>query len=241
MNKSLASPLLALSLLVPLALPLQAHPLQDGETRGNGLIQFQASASQLLPNDELQATLYTERTEKDMAQLARALNRDLNEALRVAKGVSAVKVATGGPSSWPIYDKQNRLTGWRGRSDLVITSRDFKAASELIGGLQDKLTLQGVQFGVAEETRQTLEQELTTRAVAAFRQKADTLAKAWGQPGYSLVRLQVDREGDSMPRPPMVMMKSAMVMADAAMPAPEMAGGESRLSVRVDGTIRLQP
>lgn len=227
------------TLLLALLLPILPALAQEGGAEPAGRVSFQASVSSVLPNDELHAVLYTERSEKDAGQLSRVLTREANEALRLAKGWPSVKVSTGNQSSWPIYDKANKLTGWRGRTDLNISSRDFKAAGEVLAALQDRLTLQGVQFMVAEDTRANAESRLTGEAIAAFRQKAAAVTKAWGAPGYDLLQLDVGNEGESAPRLP-VMMMAKMAMADAA-PAPELAAGESRLVVRVSGAIRLKP
>jgi len=90
---------------------------------------------------------------------------------------------------------------------------------------------------VSEETRLAAEKKLTTDAIAAFREKADAVRQAWGAKSYSLVQMNLGSSGGGggYPRPPMMMMK----MADAA-PAAEMAGGDSRVSVNVSGSIELK-
>ena len=70
---------------------------------------------------------------------------------------------------------KNRLDGWRGRAELKVESKDFKAAGELISLLQSKLQLSNLNFSVAPETRRELENQLITEAVAAFRQRATAL------------------------------------------------------------------
>ena len=202
-----------------------------------GRVEFQAEASRVLPNDLLRATLFTEQDGKDPAQLARALTVTMNDALKRARGHDDVKVATGNQSSWPVYGKNNHLDGWRGRAELTLESKDFKAAGELLAALQDKLQLQGMSFVVADDTRQAAEQALTREAIQAFREKAKQVTDAWGAKGYTLLQMNIGSTGGGYPRPPMMMMAKAMAADDA--PAPEMAGGESRLGVSVNGSIQL--
>lgn len=202
-----------------------------------GRVEFQSEVSRVLPNDLLRATLFTEQNEKDAGRLSRALTAVMNDALKTARGWPTVKVATGNQSNWPIYGKNNHLDGWRGRAELTLESKDFKAAGELLAALQDKLQLQGLNFVVAEETRLAAEKELTREAITAFRDKAKLVTDAWGAKSYQLLQLNVGSTGGGYPRPPMVMMMAKM--ADAA-PAAEMSAGESRLGISVNGSIQLQ-
>lgn len=229
---SLSRPLLFASLLLAPAV----HAGEPAPTFDR--VDFQAEVSRQLPNDLMIATVAVERQDKSPAALARALTGIGNAALQTAKAWPSVKVRTGNQRSWPLYGKDNKVTGWSGRAELQIESKDFKAAGELLGQLQDNLQLQGIQFTVSEETRQGLEKTLTEEAIAAFRSKADTVRSAWGAKGYRLVSLSIGSSGGQpMPRPEMMMMAKA-AMADAA-PAMEVSAGESRLSLTVSGSIQL--
>ena len=201
-------------------------------------IDFQTEVNQVLPNDLMRATMSIELSDKNPGQLARALTQAMNESLAKGRSFNTVKLASGNQQSWPIYNDKQRLESWRGRAELTLESKDFKAAGELLSQLQDKLQLQGLNFVVSEESRLAAEKKLTTEAIAAFREKADTVRQAWGAKGYSLVQMNLGSSGGGggYPRPPMVTM---MKMADAA-PAAEMAGGESRVSVSVSGSIELK-
>ena len=132
-----------------------------------------------------------------------------------------------------------QLQLWRGRAEIRLESRDFKAAGDLIGKLQDKLQLSGISFGIAPETRRKLEDDLTAEAIATFRAKADAVSLAWKAKGYKLVQLSLGTNGGGMPHP--VMMRSAKMMDAEAVAAPVLAGGESRIAVNVSGSIELQP
>ena len=84
-------------------------------TAGYNRIQLAAEARRDVPNDTLNATLFTEEAHADPARLARQLNDKVSAALRLAAGVSQVKTSSGTLSTWPVYEANNRLTGWRGR------------------------------------------------------------------------------------------------------------------------------
>lgn len=206
-----------------------------------GRIEFQTEVSRVLPNDLMRATLFIEANDKEAGKLARTLTLAINDGLRKSKAYDDVKVSSGNQQSWPIYGKNNHLDGWRGRAELNIESKNFKAASELVAKLQENLQLQGISFGVAEETRQSSEQAMTNEAIAAFKAKAEAVRKAWGASTYKLVQMSLGSNGGGpVYRPQMAMMMKVSSSQDA-MPAQEVAAGESRLSVSVNGSIQVSP
>lgn len=203
-------------------------------------VDFQTSVSAVLPNDILRARLNIELSDKDSARLARNLTLAINDAMNKAKPYTDVKVSTGNQQNWPIYNDKQRLDGWRGRAEITLESKDFKAASELLAQLQQGMQLQHIDFAVSEESRQAIEKTLTTQAIAAFREQANTVRSAWGAKSYQLVNMSLNSGHGGHPRPPMMM--AAMKMADAeSAPVQEIAAGESRLTLSVNGTIQLQP
>lgn len=224
---------LAAALLTTISLS-QAHASDALLNR----VDFQSEVSQVMPNDLMRATLSIELSDRNPGQLARALTQAMNEGLAKGRGFSTVKLASGNQQSWPVYNDKQKLESWRGRAELTLESKNFKAAGELLSQLQDQLQLQSLNFVVSEETRLAAEKKLTTDAIAAFREKADAVRMAWGAKSYSLVQMNLGSSGGGggYPRPPMVMM---MKMADAA-PVAEMAGGDSRVSVNVSGSIELK-
>lgn len=200
-------------------------------------IDFQTEVAQILPNDLMRATLSIELSDRNPGQLARALTQAMNDGLAKGRNFTTVKLASGNQQSWPIYSEKQKLEGWRGRAELMLESKDFKAAGELLSQLQERLQLQGLNFVVSDETRLAAEKKLTADAISAFREKAESVRSAWGAKSYSLVQMNLSSGGGGgYPRPPMVMM---MKMAEAA-PAADIAGGDSRVTVNVSGSIELK-
>jgi len=215
-----------------------ANALAQESDSPRNRIDFQTEVSQILPNDLMRATLSIELSDRNPGQLARALTLAMNESLAKGQAYSTVKLASGNQQSWPIYNEKQRLEGWRGRAELTLESKDFKAAGELLGQLQEKLQLQGLNFVVSEESRLATEKKLTGEAIAAFREKADAVRQAWSAKSYTLVQMNLgSSSGGGYPRPPMVMMMKA---AAESAPVADIAGGDSRVSVSVNGSIELK-
>ncbi len=207
-------------------------------------IDFSTEVSREIPNDQINATLSVELSDKDASKLARQITLLVNDALKTASAYPAVKASSGSQNTWPVYGSSltssSRLESWRGRAEIRLESRDFKAAGELIGKLQEKLQLNGLSFVVAADTRRKIEDDLTTEAIAAFKTRAETIRKAWAAKEYKLVQMSLGAAGGPPVYAPMM---RAMKMADGAeaMPAHDIAGGETRLVVNVSGSIELQP
>lgn len=198
-------------------------------------VDFQVEAAREVANDLLTATLAVEVQDKQPGRVAQQVNAALNDALKKAAAFNMVKAASGNQQTYPVYGKNNQVDAWRGRGEIRLESRDFKAAGELIMQLQSSMQVSSVQFSVAPETRAQTEDALVTEAIRAFQSRAEAIRAAMGAKSYKTVHLAI---GSGAPNRPMPMMKAAF--ADASIPAPEFAGGESRMTVQIDGTIETQ-
>lgn len=234
--KALSTRLIASLLLTSTSLTALA------ETPTYQRVDFSTEVARETANDQINATLSIELSDKDAGRLAQQLTIATNDALKKAAAFPQVKTSSGNQHTWPIYGStltsSSKLEGWRGRAEIRIESRDFKAAGELIGKLQEKLQLNGIHFSVAADTRRKLEDSLTAEAISSFRARAESVQTAWGAKGYKLVQMSLGTAGGGAPQP--VMMRAAKMMDESAV-TPEFAGGETRLTVNVSGSIELQP
>jgi predicted secreted protein len=201
-------------------------------------IDLQAEASREVQNDLMSATLFTEANDANPAMLANTLNRTTNDALKVAGEVKSVKARSGGTHTFPIYDRNNKAQGWRGRSEIRLESSDFAAMSALIGKLQSTMQLGGVNFQVSPELRRKTENELMSEAIAAFRARGDIAAKAIGGRGYKIRRISVGSAGAPPPRPVIAMRQQSA--ASATVEQPTFEGGTAQVQVSVTGTIEVE-
>lgn len=213
---------------------LACSPVAHAEELTYNRVDFQVEASREVANDLLTANLSADIQDKQPAQVARQLNTVLNDALSKAAAFHGVKTSSGNQNTYPVYGKNNQISAWRGRGQIHLESRDFKAAGELIMQLQNELQVNGLQFSISPDTRSQIENSLIGEAIAAFQTRADAIRKAMGAKSCKTVHLSIN----SMPsNRPIAMMRSAAL---DAMPAPEFSGGESRMTVQINGTIELQ-
>ena len=200
-------------------------------------VELQAEAQRELANDTVTANLYVELNDANPAALAAAVNKAVNEALRVAREYPGVRVRSGNNQTYPVYAKGNVLQGWRARAEIRLECKDFEAASRLIGKLQAGMQLGSTAFSVSPEARRQAENELIVEAIAAFKARADIVRGALGGRSYKIQHLNVNT-GYSPPPPRFA---SARVMAAGApeVAAPNFEGGVSMVTVTVGGAIEV--
>ena len=207
------------------------------KTQRYNVIELAASAQRDIANDLMSAQLFVEASDANPAQLATTLNRAVADGVRMAKDYPMIKVRTGNNQTFPVYGRNNQSQGWRGRAELRIETRDFAAGAALVGKLQASLQLGGIQFGVAPETRQKVENELITEAIAAFRARAEIARAALGGKSYKTQRIAINTGAGSPP--PRQLMRAA-AMADSTMAAPPVEAGESVITVSANGAIEVE-
>jgi len=227
------------ALLLGLALSTTAFA-QSNETINYNLINIQAEASRQVSNDEMNAVLYIEKSNKQPTELANQINQLMSQAVQTAKKYPSIKIETGSQSTYPIYDNDSqKLKEWRGRAEIRIESTDFKNASQLISELQQNFQTQSINFTVSDAQRKKVENELVVEASKNFQQRAQTLSQAWNKSGYNLVNINLNTSNyGGQPVPRMAMMKASSNSLEIA--DQQMAGGESKISVNASGTIQLK-
>ncbi len=218
--------------LAPAGTALAADPAPRYNT-----VELQAEAQREVANDTLGASLYVELNDANPAALANAINKAANDALRAAKDYKSVRVRSGSNQTYPVYAKGNVLQGWRGRAEIRIESKDFEAASGLIGKLQAGMQLGNLRFSVSPEARRQTENELIAEAIEAFKARAEIVRAALAGSGYKIQRLNVNH-GHSMP-PPRFAMTRAVVAGAPDVAAPNVEGGVSLVTVTVGGAIEV--
>lgn len=204
-------------------------------SQAGALIDLTAEASRPAANDMVRASVYSEASGSNPADLARQVNGNIGEALKVIREKKGVTVKTGSQSTYPIYTQSRKIDGWRMRSELLIESKDFGAVSELLGRLQQmRLAVGDIAQMPSPETRRQVEDEAMREAIRAFQNRAAVVAEQLGK-DWKIKQMHIN-QGGGMPVP--IMRGRAAMMAAEAAPAP-IEAGESTISTNVSGQIEL--
>ena len=229
MKTALLPALIALLLAIPVT-RATAHdePVMPGR------ITLQAQADAEIDNDTLRAVLFSEAEDGSVAKAADTVNRAIAEAGRLARAQAGVQVRSAGYQTYPVYDKQNRISRWRVRADMQLEGSDFKGMAALLARLQGTLALAGMDFFASREARRRVEDSVTTAALADFRRRAEVSALALGAKGFRILEIALNADGGPPP-PAMMSARAGAPVADMAPPPTD--GGTTRVGVFVTGTV----
>jgi predicted secreted protein len=204
-----------------------------------GVLSLSAEASAEVPQDTVNITLFYEQQAPDASSLTTTLNQRADAALRQAKGVDGVTARSGSFTVYPSTDRDGRISAWRGRTEVVLESHDFAAASKLAGKMSSSMQVGNVAFSLSPEAQRAAAQKLSTQAIDSFRQQAQASAQAFGYSSYTIREVSVNHDGSSQPRPVMMMQARGM-SADAKMAAPmALEAGTSTVTVNVSGSVQM--
>lgn len=222
--------------LVLAALPASADTVLT-QPVPSGVLSLSAQASEEVPQDVVDITLFYEKEAADAASLTSALNQHADAALKQAREVQSVTVHTGTFSIYPMTDRDGRISAWRGRTEIVLESHDFAAAAKLAGQLNSQMQVGSVAFSLSPEAQRGAAQKLTADAIKKFREQAESSARAFGYNSYTIREVNVGGTNASPPPRPMFAMRA---MAAAAAPAPvPVEGGKSTVTVDVSGSVQM--
>lgn len=215
-----------------------ANAAEPSAARREGIVvDLNAEASRLAPNDLARAQAYIELGDTTPGPLAKKVNAAMQSALATAKPYTSVKVRGGNTSTYPVYSKNGRtIESWRMRSELLLESKDQAALSELLGRLQTQLAVGQLTLEPSEDTAREAENAAIGDAIAAFNARAKIVAASLGG-NWRVLHMNVNNTS-GMP-PPRPLMRSKVAMAEAAMADMPVEAGESRVSVNISGQIEI--
>ena len=150
------------------ALLFSVNALADNDLHYN-LINLSANAKTEVSNDEMSAYLQVLRSGSDASELAKAVNKSAQEALRIAKTYDAVSVQIQGYQTQPVYD-DGKIQSWQVSQQLRLKSSDFSQMSELLAELQSLGNIQSMQFAISDDQLET------TRRVRNYANRVDGAA-----------------------------------------------------------------
>ncbi len=202
--------------------------------------QLSASGSVEVPQDLLSIAMNTTANGPDANTVQTQLKQALDAALAIARPsvlAGQLDVRTGNFSLYPRYDKNGKLNGWQGTTELVLDGRDFSRITTTAGKIQT-LTLSNVSFSLSREQRTKVESEAQAIAIERFKGKAAEVSKSFGFGGYALREVTINANDQGFqPRQRMVAMQAKAADAESAVPV---EAGKSTVMVNVSGSIQLR-
>jgi predicted secreted protein len=216
---------------VALASPAVAHETEPGYDR----ISLAASVEREVENDLLVAILFVERQGRRQQTVSNEVNEAIRWALDKSKQSGGVKVQTTQYSTSPLYNK-TVITGWRARQSIRLESTEADQLSDLIGELQERLSIGSVNYAISKASRDLVEESLISEALARFGRRADLVTRDLGRKGYRIVQININTQGG---RPAPIAYQTRAVAAMEKSVAPAIEAGVQTVTVNVSGTIEI--
>lgn len=205
-------------------------------------LSLRAYAANELLQDTVTTTLAVEVEAPYQANAGKALTAALDALVKRAKeDITKIDVRTGSYRVWGVIDNKGKTTGWRGRAEVRLESKDFEAVGALASKLADASAISGTYFSLSQERRDAEEKRLLSQAAAAFKTRALAAASAFGFSGYRINEINLSGAGGDMSsqRPAALMTARAGKQADQ-LPNVPLEPDTEVVMVEVSGSILLQ-
>ncbi len=219
---------------------LFAQSLSTSPSQVQNVAQLSASGSVDVQQDLLSMAMSTTASGPDANAVQTQLKQALDAALAIARPAvlpSQLDVRTGNFSLYPRYDKNGKINGWQGSTELVLDGRDFSRITATAGKIQT-LTIGSISFALSREQRSKVEAEAQTIAIDRFKAKALEVSKNFGFTGYTLREVSINANDQSFqprPRAMVLMAKSAESDVPVAVEA-----GKTTVLVNVSGSVQMR-
>ena len=217
-------------LILSLCLPVNAHDISPHYDH----VSLSASASQEVPQDELQVTLYAVSEADDAKTTSDEVSDRIHKALSILN-IKDITAQTGSFNTTQVYRKQ-KITGWRSRQTLEVKSTNGTELSPLLGRLQNHVLIENIRYDVSEQGRGLIENQLIDEAIENFQHRARLITTSMHRKKYRLVDMNIST---SHPRPQLMHARMASSMTEDSA-TPPIQSGKQLIQVTVSGKIEVQ-
>jgi len=210
----------------------------------SGVLTLSATATTEVPQDWMRLSFAVQREGADavgvQSQLKQAVDAALAEARKGAKP-GQVEVQTTGFSIYPRYNSKGAISGWQGRSELLVEGRDMAAIGALSGRI-GTMTISQVGYSLSREARETVEAAVSAEAITRFKARASEQAKLFGYGSYTLREVSTSSDGGGVPQPMYRAAAAPKAMLSSAADGESLAvqAGKESVTATVTGSVQLK-
>lgn len=205
-------------------------------------------------NDEAHAVFAVEEQDKDKAAAASRANAKMKRGVEILRREDpAGKLQTRGYYTYPVYAEEppNRpvpsskrtLIGWRVGQYVDLTTTNLAKLPSTVAAAQQVLALSGLQFGLSRAAQRELDRERIEAAYRNLNERLASILQAMGRSPADAVIDTVDFEGTGnyAPQSPApAAMRAMAVKAEPEVAEPSFEPGETTLSMRVVGRVKVR-
>jgi predicted secreted protein len=205
-------------------------------------INFTTHAEKEVANDVVMVDISIVRHGADVPTMTKETNTDTAWAMNLAKQAKGVESKTTSFSTNGGYSSDSAPQAWDVSQGIHLESQDPQALSDLLGKLQEKAQIGNISHGISEGAMEAAKAEMTTAAMAKFREQAQKVAGDMGYKQYEVVKLDIRAPDDETPVQAIGNYKG--VAPAAASPEfkagnPVLEGGKEKLQISIQAEIEL--
>jgi uncharacterized protein YggE len=205
-------------------------------------------------NDEARVTFMVEEQDRDKTAAASRANQKMKQGMEILKREDPqAMLKTRGYYTYPVYpddqprpnNKQRQPAGWRVGQYLDVITVNLDGLPKTVAAAQRLLALNGLQFGLRDETARKLDQKRIEATYRNLSERIAAIAKVMGRNLSDAVLETVDFEGSGayapheMPAAKMTM-RAAAGMESVPVEEPSFEPGETTLQLRVVGKVKFK-
>ena len=202
-------------------------------------LDIHATGTVEAPPDKLSARFRAESQNKTAASAQGDVNAVVKKATDAAARNTDIKAAV---LQYSVYETRPEKARpyWTASQTLNFSATDGKNLLPLAGQLQAQgLILEGLDWSLSDEKRQSLFLEAEKKAVTELKKQADTFAASLGLHVARFTQISVSDQG--FPHPMPVMLRAAAASSDAITYSPSSTAENQTVHADLRATVLLTP
>lgn len=216
--------------------PLYAH---NGDNPVPNKVSLAVSVNKEVENDVFKAVLSVSKETEDsnLSSSYEQVNQSVEKAFKITKKYKSIEVETRSNSTQPVYVR-GKIEGWRINYSIELTSKKRTKLADLVGELQSFMKLDNMQFLVSDELRKRTEDQLITKAILEFNQRADIITRAQKKKLFTLLQMNINNSHQPVQRYSAAPEQAYMSVKSVR--PPPIKTGKQKITVSITGTIQLK-
>lgn len=227
-----------LALLPLIFAPLTANA-ETATAAGNGsTFHFSTQVSRTVEKDLMVAELFSRKSGKNLAELKKAVSKNINGVLETAKQHNEIEISADGISNYAEYDDKGKVTGWVAEGRLMLKSKNFDAVAAILDNLSSEVGIAQVNFSVSPEKLEALEDEMTLDIIRQFEHKAKVIQQGLNAAKYRLSDIQLNTpNGEQVPQYAPRMYEASMLKSAMSSEELPLEAGKQTISASASGKV----
>ncbi|NHO56868.1 DUF541 domain-containing protein [Acetobacter lambici] len=214
---------------------------EDSSTAPYTRLEIHATGTTQAAPDKLSARFRAESQNKNAASAQGDVNAVVKKATDEAAKNTDIKAAV---LQYSVYETRPEKARpyWTASQTLSFSATDGKSLLPLAGQLQAQgLILEGLDWSLSDEKRQSLFLEAEKQAVTELKKQADTLAASLGLHVARFTQISVSDQGYPHPMPIMLRAASAGIANDSVGYSPSSTAENQTVRADLRATVLLAP